>query len=76
MTPVAEGLVLGLFAGTQIGRFGLVGGESKRRKFASLVRSVAEGLVVALSATAPIIGFSGFQGHGDRGRLSDCGSGH
>jgi len=52
---------------------GLVDNGRERR---TLVRTVAEGLVLAVSAGTPVVGLAGFNEDGDRRLLGDVGGGH
>lgn len=60
MAAIAEGLVLGVLAAAEVNCFGLGGFVFYGRDVGGLVAAVAEGLVGAQSACAPVIGFFGF----------------
>jgi len=73
---VAQGALLRVLAGAEVNRavgLGLVGNGRERR---TLVRTVAEGLVLAVSAGAPVVGLTGFNEDGDRRLLGDVRGGH
>jgi NADH:ubiquinone oxidoreductase subunit K len=76
MRAVAERTLLGVLAGAEIDRavrLGLVRHRSKSRAF---VGAVAEGLVLAVAAGAPVVGLAGFNEDGDGRLLRDMGGGH
>jgi NADH:ubiquinone oxidoreductase subunit K len=76
MGAVAKRTLLGVLAGAEIDRavrLGLVWHRSESRAF---VGAVAEGLVLAVSARAPVVGLASFDEDGDRGLLRDVGGGH
>ena len=73
MGAVAEGALLGMLAGAEVYgavRLGLIG---HGRKGGPLVGAVAEGLVLTVSARAPVVGLTGFDEDGERGFLRDMG---
>jgi len=76
MRAVAEGAVAAVFTATEINRAILFSGVGGRGKAASLVGAVTERLCSTLTAGAPVVGFTGFDGNGDRGFLSNDGFGH
>jgi NADH:ubiquinone oxidoreductase subunit K len=76
MGAVAKRTLLGVLAGAEIDRavrLGLVRYRSESRAF---VGTVAEGLVLAVTAGAPVVGFAGFNEDGNRRLLRDMGGGH
>jgi hypothetical protein len=54
-------------------RLGLI---RHRREGGTLVGAIAERLVLAVSARAPVVGLAGFDEDGDRGLLRDAGRAH
>jgi hypothetical protein len=73
---VAERPLLGVLAGAEIDRavgLSLVG---HRREGGAFVAAVAEGLVLAVSTRAPVIGLTGFNKDRERRLLGDMGGGH
>jgi hypothetical protein len=76
MRAVAQSALLGVLAGAEVdGSVGL-GLIRHRREGGTLVSAVAEGLVLAVTARAPVVGFAGFNEDGDRRLLRDMGGGH
>jgi hypothetical protein len=76
MRAIAEGALLGMLTGAEIDRpigFSLI---RDRRERGTLVGAVAEGLRLAVSARAPIVGLAGFNEDGNRGLLRDVGGAH
>jgi hypothetical protein len=76
MRAVAESTLLGVLAGAEVDRavgFGLI---RHRRESGTLVGAIAEGLVLAVSARAPVIGLAGFDEDGNRGLLRNVRGGH
>ena len=71
--PVAERPVRCSLAAAKIDRVGLLWGECNRFEPRALMRPVAEGLVLAPPASAPIVGLSFFDLGGVRGLLWDHG---
>ena len=76
MGAVAQRTLLGMFAGAEIDRAVRVGRVRNRRESGTLVGAVAEGLVLALAARAPVIGLTGFDEDRDGRLLGDVRSGH
>jgi len=76
MAAVAQGTVAAVFAAAEVRGAIFFCFEANRRKVRSLVRTIAEGLVFALAAGTPKIGFSGFDSNGIRGALADGGVAH
>src|SRR6267154_648428 len=72
---VAERLVAGTLAAAQPELFRLVHGESHRRKFRPLVRTVTERLAFGTPAAAPPV-IAGCNLYGVGGLLRDVGFGH
>jgi hypothetical protein len=73
---VAQGTLLRVLARAEVDRavgLGLVGNGRERRTF---VRAVAEGLILTVTAGAPVVGLAGFDEDRDRGLLGDVGGGH
>ena len=66
MCAIAQRSVLGLLACAEVRFLGLAGRVFHRRKFRSLVRSVAKGLRFAFSAGAPPVVFALFNINGTR----------
>jgi hypothetical protein len=76
MRAVAEGTLLGMLTGAEIDGtvgFSLIRDRRERR---TLVGAIAEGLRLAVSARAPIVGLAGFDEDGDGRLLRDVGGGH
>jgi hypothetical protein len=76
MRPITKGTFLRVLACAEVDRavgLGLVGNGRERRTF---VRTVAEGLVLAVAARAPVVGLAGFDEDGNRRLLRDVGGGH
>jgi hypothetical protein len=76
MGAVAQGTLLRVLAGTEVNgavRLGLI---RHRREGGTLVGAIAERLVLAVSAGAPVVGLAGFDEDGDRGLLRDAGRAH
>jgi hypothetical protein len=68
--------ILGVLAGAEVDRavgFSLI---RHRREGRALVGAVAERLVLAVSARAPVVGLAGFDEDGDRGLLRNVRGGH
>ena len=76
MRSVAECAIAAVLAAAEINRAIFFGGIGGWRKAASLVGAVAERLSGTLATGAPVVGFSGFDGNGDRGFLSNNRFGH
>ncbi len=73
---VAQGTLLRVLARAEVDRavgLSLVGNGREGRTF---VRAVAEGLVLAVAAGAPVVGLAGFDEDGDRRLLGDMGRAH
>ena len=76
MGAVAQGTLLRVLAGAEVDRaisLGLIGNGRERR---TLVGAVAERLVLAVSAGAPVVSLTGFDEDGDRRLLGDVRGGH
>jgi hypothetical protein len=76
MGAVAERALLGVLARAEVDRavaFSLIrdGDEG-----GTLVGAIAERLVLAMAAGAPVVGLTGFDEDGDRGLLRDMGGAH
>jgi len=56
---IAEGLLGGVFATTEIGLAGGGGGVGGRIEFRALMGAVAKGLALAVTTGTPVIGFPG-----------------
>jgi hypothetical protein len=65
-----------VLAGAEVDRAGGFGLIGYRCEGGTLVGAIAEGLVLAVAARAPVVGLAGFDEDGDRGLLGDVGSGH
>jgi hypothetical protein len=76
MGAVAEGTLLGVLTGTEID--GTIGFRliRDRRERGTLVGTIAEGLRLAVSARAPIVGLASFNEDGDWRLLRDVRGGH
>jgi len=73
MGSVAKSALLGVLAGAEVDRavgLGLVG---HRRETRTLMGAIAEGLVLAVAARAPVVGLTGFDEDGYRRLLRDVG---
>jgi hypothetical protein len=73
---VAQGALLRVLTRAEVDRaigLGLVRNGREGRTF---MRAVAEGLILAVSAGAPVVGLAGFDEDGDRRLLGDVGGGH
>ena len=73
MRAVAEGTLLGVLTGAEVNgavRLGLI---RHGRESGTLVGAIAERLVLAVSARAPVVGLTDFDEDGDRGLLGDVG---
>jgi hypothetical protein len=73
---VAKRTLLGVFAGTEVDRAVGLSLIRDRREGGTLVASIAERLVLAVSTRAPVVGLAGFNEDGDWGLLRDMGGGH
>jgi hypothetical protein len=76
MRAVAEGTLLGVLTGAEVNgavRLGLI---RHGRESGTLVGAIAERLVLAVSARAPVVSLAGFDEDGDWGLLRDVGGGH
>jgi hypothetical protein len=76
VAAVAHAGIRGVLASAKIDCLGFGGLVFHGREFASLVASIAKRLVGAASASAPEIGFAGFDGDGIRAFLGDDWFGH
>jgi hypothetical protein len=76
MGAITEGAFLGVLAGAEVDRAGGFGLVWNGHESGTLVGAIAERLVLAVSARAPVVGLAGFDEDGDRGLLGDVGSGH
>jgi len=76
MGAVAERTLLGVLAGAEIDRAVRLGLIRDRREGGTLVSTVAERLVLTVTAGTPVVGLTGFDEDGDRRLLRDMGSGH
>jgi len=76
MRAVAEGTLLGVLAGAEIDRAVGLGLIRHGRESGTLVGAIAERLVLAVSARAPVVSLAGFDEDGDRGLLGDVRGGH
>jgi hypothetical protein len=76
MGAVTERTLLGVLTGAEID--GTIGFRliRDRREGGTLVGAIAEGLRLAVSARAPIVGLTSFNEDGDRRLLRDVGGGH
>jgi hypothetical protein len=76
MRAIAQGTLLRVLAGAEVNgavRLGLI---RHRREGGTLVGAIAERLVLAVSAGAPVVGLAGFDEDGDRGLLRNVGGAH
>ena len=73
MGAVAKGRVFGVFASTEKDGLGFSSFELEWGDAGTGVGAVAEGLIGALAAGAPEIGFAGFDGSRDGGFLRNDG---
>jgi hypothetical protein len=76
MGAVTERTLLGVLTGAEVDRtigFSLI---RDRRERGTLVGTVAEGLRLAVSARAPVVGLAGFNEDRDRRLLRDVRGGH
>jgi len=71
VAAVAEGRIFAVLAAAEIDGFGLGGVELHGGEVAALVAAVAEGLLGALAAGAPVIAFPSFDFHRIRTRLGN-----
>jgi hypothetical protein len=76
VSSVAQGTLLGVLAGAEVDRAGGFGLKRYRREGGTLVGAIAERLVLAVSARAPVVGLAGFDEDGDRRLLGDVGGTH
>ena len=76
MGSVAQGTLLGVLAGAEVDRAVRLGLIRHGRESGTLVGAVAEGLVLAVSAGAPVVSLAGFDEDGDRGLLRDVRGAH
>jgi hypothetical protein len=73
---ITQGTLLGMLTGAEIDGtigFSLIRDRRERR---TLVSAVAEGLRLAVSTRAPVVGLTGFDEDGERRLLGDMGGGH
>ncbi len=73
---ITKHAVAALLAGAEIDRAVFLGGVRHRGEAGVLMRSVTERLGFALSAGAPVVGLSSFDGDGNGRCLGDLGSIH
>jgi len=73
---IAERTLLGVFAGAEIDRAVGLGLVRHGREGGTFMAAVAEGLVLAVSTRAPVIGLAGFNEDRERRLLRDMGGGH
>jgi hypothetical protein len=73
--PVAERSILGFLASAEPHRFLFFQLEGLRREFSTLVRTIAEGLLLGLTARTPPV-LASFEVKLDRGLLWTNGLGH
>ena len=76
MRAVAEGTLLGVLAGAEVDGSVSLSLVRHWREGGTLVGAIAERLVLAVSAGAPVVGLAGFDEDGDRGLLRDAGRAH
>jgi hypothetical protein len=76
MRAVAEGTLLGVLAGAEVDGAVSLSLVRHWREGGTLVGAIAERLVLAVSARAPVVGLAGFDEDGDRGLLGDVRGGH
>jgi hypothetical protein len=76
MGAITQRALLGVLAGAEVDRAGGFGLVRHRREGGTLMGTIAERLVLAVSARAPVVGLAGFDEDGDRGLLGDVGGGH
>jgi hypothetical protein len=65
-----------MLTGAEVDRAVGVCRVGNRREGGTLVGAVAERLVLAVAARAPVVGLAGFDENRDRGLLRDVGGGH
>jgi hypothetical protein len=73
---ITERALLGMLTGAEIDRAIGVCGVGNRREGGTLVGAVAERLILAVTARAPVVGLAGFDENRDGGLLRDVGGGH
>jgi hypothetical protein len=76
MGSVAQSTLLRVLARAEVDgavSFGLIGNGREGRTF---MRTVAEGLILAMAAGTPVVGLAGFDEDGDRRLLRDMGGAH
>jgi len=71
VAAVAQGTVAAVFAAAEVRGAIFFCFEADGFEVGSLVRTIAEGLIFALAAGTPEIGFTGFDGNGIRGTLAN-----
>jgi hypothetical protein len=76
MGAVAKRTLLGVLAGAEVDRAVGFGLKRDRRERGTFVSTVAERLVLAVAARAPVVGLTGFDEDGNGGLLRDVGGGH
>jgi hypothetical protein len=76
MRAVAEGTLLGVLAGAEVDGSVSLSLVRHWREGGTLVGAIAERLVLAVSAGAPVVGLAGFDEDGDRGLLRNVGGAH
>jgi len=76
MRAVAEGTLLGVLAGAEVDGSVSLSLVRQWREGGTLVGAIAERLILAVSARAPVIGLAGFDEDGDRGLLGDVRGAH
>jgi hypothetical protein len=65
-----------MLAGAEVNGAVRLGFIRHRREGGTLVGAIAERLVLAMAAGAPVVGLAGFDEDGDRGLLRDVGRAH
>jgi len=76
MGAITQRALLGVLAGAEVDRAGGFGLKRYRREGGTLVGAIAERLVLAVSARAPVVGLASFDEDGNRGLLGDVRGAH
>jgi hypothetical protein len=76
MGAITQRALLGVLAGAEVDRAGGFGLVRHWREGGTLMGTIAERLVLAVSARAPVVGLAGFDEDRDRGLLRDVWGGH
>ena len=76
MGAVAQRALLGMLTGAEVDRTIGVCRVGNRREGGTLVGAVAERLILAVTARAPVVGLAGFDENRDGRLLRNVGGGH